>query len=55
MGCGVVDDPVAAFACGGGKGSATGGDESGEVVEVDRVMRGLTDKQALPASEALSS
>ena len=54
-GCGVGDDPVAATACGGGSGSATGGDESDEVVEVDMVMKALTDGQFLPASERLSS
>ena len=40
---GVSDDPVAVIACGEGNGSATGVDESGEVVEVESVMKVLTD------------
>ena len=40
---GVGDEPVTTDACGVGKGSATGSDESGKVVEVDRVMKALTD------------
>ena len=37
------DDPVAIIACGGGNGSAAGVDESDEVVEVESVMKVLTD------------
>ena len=40
---GVGVAPVTTDACGVDKGSATGVDESGKVVEVDKVMKALTD------------